>query len=347
MDSPRIPIRNLYYLLCYSWDQLPQGELVDVSRITGTELADLFAHVLCDGVAHLARRGLEQGYERREAELKGVRGRIDLLQSARRFLPAHGLALCRFDEISANTLANQIIKATLLQLKRTRGLDRDLQKRVAALHRGLQGVAEIRLTSHAFRRVHLHANNRFYRFLLNVCELVHSAGLVDQSTGDYRFRDFVRDEQRMAMVFQNFLYNFIRREVPGWQVRRENIQWDAESSTDPLLSLLPQMQTDITLCRGTEHKIIDAKYYQKTLAERYGTSKVHSDNLFQLFSYLANGSKKRGADEQLSGMLIYPRVDRTVRAAYTLQGRFPIMVATVDLEQDWKALREEIIQLIG
>ena len=43
VDQPRIPIKNLYYLLCYSWDQLEQGQLVDVANCPSTELVDLFA----------------------------------------------------------------------------------------------------------------------------------------------------------------------------------------------------------------------------------------------------------------------------------------------------------------
>ena len=46
MTAPRIPIQNLYYLLCYAWNRLPQGKLVDVSGVPATELANLFAHVL-------------------------------------------------------------------------------------------------------------------------------------------------------------------------------------------------------------------------------------------------------------------------------------------------------------
>ena len=33
MTAPRIPIQNLYYLLCYAWNRLPQNKLVDVSGV--------------------------------------------------------------------------------------------------------------------------------------------------------------------------------------------------------------------------------------------------------------------------------------------------------------------------
>jgi 5-methylcytosine-specific restriction enzyme subunit McrC len=108
-----IPIKNVYYLLCYAWNRLEQGEIVGVDQVPTTELVDLFALVLCDGLRHLARRGLEQGYQLREEELSGVRGRLDVANSVRRFLFMQGRSFCSFDEISADTSANRILKATL------------------------------------------------------------------------------------------------------------------------------------------------------------------------------------------------------------------------------------------
>ena len=45
MTAPRIPIQNLYYLLCYAWNRLPQRQARRRLGRTATELANLFAHV--------------------------------------------------------------------------------------------------------------------------------------------------------------------------------------------------------------------------------------------------------------------------------------------------------------
>ena len=200
----RIPIQNIYYLLCYAWNQLEQGGLIDVTRVPTTRLEDLFAKVLCDGIQHLARRGLEQGYQLREEELAGVRGRISVLESARRFMPQHGRAVCHFDELTVNTLANRILKGTLGRLAAIDTLHPESRKRVRLLLRDLHDIDDDEVTALSFRQVQLHSNNRFYRFLLNVCELIHGAWLIDSATGKTRFRDFLRDERRMARVFQDF-----------------------------------------------------------------------------------------------------------------------------------------------
>ncbi len=47
---------------------------------------------------------------------------------------------------------------------------------------------------------------------------------------------------------------------------------------------LPDMRTDITLSYSDQILIIDAKYQQ----ENFGVHKVHSGNLYQIYTYVKN-----------------------------------------------------------
>ena len=344
VDQPRIPIKNLYYLLCYSWDHLEQGQLVDVASCPSTELVDLFALVLCAGVNHLARRGLEQGYEAHSSELSSPRGRIDALGSARRFLTQHGRAACHYDELTVNTHNNQILKSTLATLARSVNLHKTLHGSVTKVYRGLQGIDTPAVTAQSFRTVQLHSNTRFYRFLLSVCELIFRSALIDSSTGAVRFCDFVRDERAMARVFEQFLFNFIKREVRGVTVKRDRIGWQAESTTDPMLQMLPSMNTDISVYGPGFRLIIDAKYYSNSVTFFREATKYHSGNLYQLMSYLNNA--RHDSADAIRGMLIYPRVDRTLRDSYVIQGS-PVTIATVDLSRDWTKIHSEILDILN
>ncbi len=120
-----IPIRNVYYLLCYAWNRLEQKDFVDVATAGVTELADLFARVLVTGVHRLCRRGLERGYQEQDAELSGIRGTIDLVTTHTRFLDRHGRAQCRFDELSSDTPQNRVVKAAMRTLARVKTLNPD------------------------------------------------------------------------------------------------------------------------------------------------------------------------------------------------------------------------------
>ncbi len=46
-----------------------------------------------------------------------------------------------------------------------------------------------------------------------------------------------------------------------------------------------------------------------------------------------------------SGMLIYPQVGPSLRLHYELLG-FPVMIATVDLSQEWREIHGELIELL-
>jgi 5-methylcytosine-specific restriction enzyme subunit McrC len=341
--STSIPISNIYYLLCYAWNRLEQGKIVDVSQTPTTELSDLFALVLCDGIRHLARRGLEQGYDPREEELSGIRGRLDIANSLRRSLFLQGRAYCRYDELSVDTSANRILKATLVALLAVQELDRGLRKKVFAIVRSLQGIQDVKLSHSVFRSVRVNSNNLFYRFLLSVCRLIFESLLVDESTGTTKFRDFTRDEDKMAALFQSFLFNFISRECTQWTVRSENIGWRALSATDPDLKLLPRMQTDISAVRPGEYRIIDAKFYRRTLSSYFDAEKVHSGNLYQMSSYLMNA--KAIGDTQAEGMLVYPRVDRELREHYEILGRKGSL-CTINLDAPWQSIDQEIRALM-
>jgi 5-methylcytosine-specific restriction enzyme subunit McrC len=344
MTVSAIPVQNVYFLLSYAWNALPEAEIIDVSDVPSNELADLFAFVLCGGVEHLARRGLERGYRSVEDELTSLRGRVSLLESHARMLLQRGRALCEFDDLETNTLPNQIIKATLGSLVRVAELDPSLRKRAITLRRRLSEIDDIALDGSAFRRVQLHNNNRYYRFLLNICTLMHDAKLVDESDGVFRFRDFLRDHLHMARLFQRFVCNFYRIERNDPTVRAEEIAWRVQSRQDSALEYLPRMTTDITLGIGDIKLIIDTKFYHETLSSYYDSESVHSGNLYQLLAYLSNA--ERGGYERLEGMLLYPVVSKPLRLLYDeLQG-FRVRICTVDLAKDWKSIRRELLGLM-
>lgn len=240
---------------------------------------------------------------------------------------------------------NRVIKATLRHLAGVPNLDKDLRAQLLSLCRDLRAVKPIPLTRQAFRSIQLHSNARFYRFLINVCELVASSWLVDEATGDYRFRDFLRDENRMARLFESFVQNFLRHERPELDVRKENIQWALDWVADGSLDYLPQMETDISVRSADSTLVIETKYYAEALTTYFGKERVRSGHLYQVFSYLKNLEARDGPDALASGMLLYPAVGTSLRLGYRLGGH-RISVCTIDLAQDWQKIRAELLELV-
>ena len=110
MAAREIPIRNLYHMLCYAWNELPEGGFRYVASDEVKKPIDLLARMVIDGVKHVQRRGIDQGYNEFTEELRRLRGRVLVAESERRMLLNLGRAICVFDELSPDTLPNQILR---------------------------------------------------------------------------------------------------------------------------------------------------------------------------------------------------------------------------------------------
>lgn len=340
-----IPIKNIYHMLCYAWNVLEQAELVDVDTSDTDKPIDLFALILTNGINHLLRRGISLEYRDKTDVLTSLRGRIDFANSERQLLLRQGKAICQFDELSPDSLANQILKATLSRLFKSKDIDKQVRHNAGLQIKKLIEAKDIRLDRQIFRRVRIHSNNRYYRFLLHVCELIYLESLVNEKNGNYRFPDFYRDDGQMPRLYEKFIFNFYKRAQEEYQVSSERIEWDAESKDDPDLSLLPSMLTDISLRSSNHTLIIDAKYYRKTLTERFGRSKLHSGNLYQISAYLNNLEANGGNDAKAEGMLLYPVTHVQISSSYKLANK-TVRIETIDLAKHWSEIEYDLLSLL-
>jgi 5-methylcytosine-specific restriction enzyme subunit McrC len=247
MDYP-IPIQNLYFIFCYAWKRLEESKIIDVGEVDSPELADLFAKVLIGGIEHLIRRGIDRGYIPATEALSTLRGRIDVYESMKHSVRRSQRLVCEYDELSHNVLHNQILKATVIKLIETAGIDKENARQLLALLRSFGAVAAPRLSKHSFRQVQIHRNNAFYSLLISVCELIYDVTLPEKEGKGYRFSDIIRDEKKMRLVFQEFVRNFFAIEA-DFNVTPLSLRWDATADTEEDLKMLPTMTTDIHLER--------------------------------------------------------------------------------------------------
>jgi 5-methylcytosine-specific restriction enzyme subunit McrC len=341
-----IPIENIYYLLSYSWNMLDEKNRVNVSTAGITKLIDLLAKVLVNSTRLILKRGLEQSYVEYETAVAGLKGKLLASETLKSGTYNHHRTICRFDEFSPDVLMNQILLTTLRRLMFVRTLDRNLKEDIRNLICMFPEIRQTELTKSIFSRIRYNRNNRFYNFVLNVCELINDNLLPSEDRGDWLFTDFTRDEVKMYRLFESFVFNFYRIEFKGiFTVRRESISWQFEFENPEHAAYIPGMLTDITLEKADRKIIIDTKYYQDTLAERFERKKVRSANLYQLFSYLLNQQRESGRNQNTTGILLYPTVDQD----YDLNFRYenhPVLIRTVNLDKNWTKIDERLKSLI-
>ena len=341
----KIPIQNIYYLLCYAWNKLDEKDIIDVSGIDATTIQDLFGKILVGGLSHLLKKGLDRGYVIHSEETRSIRGKICFPQTIKQGLFINAKVFCDYDELSYDVLHNRILKATLRALITVQSLNKDLKYQIAGLYRRLSLIQDINLNGRLFSMVQLYRNNSFYDFLLKICELVYYNLLVSEDPGTSKFRNFLQDERQMAILFEEFVRNFYKIEAIGCKVKREDIAWQAIALDKQAEQFLPKMVTDISV-EGTNSKaVIDTKYYKEALVTHHGQSKIRSSHLFQLNSYLNNLEQKGGLNKNCSGVLLYPTVKTDLCLSYKF-GKHKITICTINLNQHWSGIHNDLMNLL-
>lgn len=342
----QIPIENIYYLLCYAWNKLEEKERVNVSVDDKTELLDLFAKILINGTKILLKRGIDRSYVDFTDEIAGVKGKVQISQTLKSNILFKQRTICTFDTFSSNILTNRILVSTIYSLSRTKGLDKDLKKELITLQRMFSEVDLIQINNSLFSQIKLNRNNRFYGFLMNVCQIIYENTLPSEEQGSYKFTDFTRDENKMNQLFEAFIRNFYKIEQSKYNiVKKETIYWQFKNEERDGFQFVPKMETDITLENNSEKIIIDAKYYRETMVINYDKEKIKSNNLYQLFSYLLNQEDNTPKTVNAKGILLYP----TIEKEYDLQYKYKthtIEIRTINLNSNWKLISNRLKKII-
>jgi 5-methylcytosine-specific restriction enzyme subunit McrC len=308
------------------------------------DLPNLFAKLLSAGTRRLFRRGLDRGYKAFTDEVENPRGRLRLDRMVKEATQIRSKAVCDFDELTHDVLHNQVLKATLVELAKCSDVEKETRHELRSLARRFYDVADILLSGSCFRSIVVSRNNREYIFLMLLCEFVFWSLMPDERGTAARFKQVLEDEVRMSVVFEDFLRNFFQAHRTEYRVRVESSEWFVSDASEHDLALLPRMVTDITLRHPDHTIIIDAKFYGKALAQGPFGERVRSQHLYQLVTYLQH-ERIRQTERRLAGILIYPDVGRSLRLRYRLLG-IPVLVATVDLGQEWRNIEAELHGLL-
>ena len=183
-----------------------------------------------------------------------------------------------------------------------------------------------------------------YQMLIGICYLVYKGLLQTQTDGSSKIMDFF-DEQRMCHLYEKFLLEYFRKEHPELTVNSSQIAWQLDDSEN---QMLPKMQTDIMLSKGNTILIINAKYYSHVTQQQYGTHTLHSNNLYQIFTYVKNKEfELKNCEHTVSGMLLYAQTDEDIipNNTYQMSGN-QISVRTLNLNQDFSRIAESLDDIV-
>lgn len=108
-----IPIKNLFYMLCYAWNVLAVMDDVKVGSDDFDDAYNLLARVFSYGIGKLIRSGFHRSYVESTEELSTLRGKISVQESINALSMQRKKLVCTYDEYSTNDIFNQILKYTI------------------------------------------------------------------------------------------------------------------------------------------------------------------------------------------------------------------------------------------
>lgn len=316
-------------MLSYAFQTLNQGNYDDVAVESFNEMYDLLAAILAKGIGIQLKQGLYREYINRQEELPVMRGKINMPGTIKNHLAHERVLTCDFDELSENNLFNQIIKTTVFLLLRNAKVKSEYKDDLKKKMLFFSNVDILEQTSIRWSSIRFQRNNQTYRMLISICQLIIEGMLITTDAGDYRLASFF-DEQRMCRLYEKFILEYYSRHYPELTVSASQIPWSVD---DGITTMLPVMQSDIHLQKDNTVLIIDAKYYSHTTQTQYDKHTLHSNNMYQIFTYVKNRDYQFGDGEhKVSGMLLYAKTEEEIQPdnVYQIHGN-QITVRTLDL----------------
>ncbi len=347
-------MRNAWLLLLYAWDLAVYADRFDSEMDDATSLLGLLARVLHDATQPLLRRQLGRSFRQHTQEIEGVRGRIDLVATARLVARQTSRTRCTYNQLTVDTPRNRLLKATLARLARDPRLthpsrpqkEKKIRQDLRQLVREMKDVTLAPVDFSVLSSLQLGRNDREYRLPLKICELVHRLQMPSEDSGDHAWMALQRDEIKFHDLFERFSRNYLRVHFPGWDVASKRLTWPVEEDAS---LLMPTMQTDISLSdRATGYRIVvDTKFYQHTLSTHHrGTGRFHSQHLYQLYTYLRTQEERSDHHRRSTGVLLYPRVDQMLDERSVVQGHM-MRVMTVNLAAAWSDIEAQMRNVVN
>lgn len=329
-----IRIQNIYHMLAYAFQILREQGYASCGTEEFENTADLLSAILVKGVSVQIKRGLGRTYIEQTEPLSCLRGKIDVTESIKQQTIIKQQLICTYDEFSVDSYMNRILKTTMeLLFRYDIPKSRKKELRNLLLYFKDVGTLDVHSINWNFR---FNRNNQSYQMLMSICYLVIKGLLQTTADGTVKLMQFL-DEQRMCRLYEKFILEYYRKHYPQIKTAASQIGWALD---DGISAMLPTMQSDIMLTFGSKTLIIDAKYYGHTMQTQYDVHTLHSNNLYQIFTYVKN---KAVAGGEVSGMLLYARTDEAIQPdnTYMMSGN-RISVKTLNLDSPFQIIAEQL-----
>lgn len=326
-------------MLSYAYEKLIFKEYDKVASEDFENIYELFSKILIVALNKQIKQGLYRDYIEIDETTSSIRGKINITESINECSFIYQKLNCTYDDFSMNSYLNKIIKTTLMIILK-QPLANNLRHGIKNILFYFRDVDTLNPNTINWQ-IRYDRNNQEYRLIIGICYLTIKGLLQSDKKGNMKLMKFF-DDDHMNILYEKFILNFYKKEYPFLTAGWKEVNWQLDPESDE--KMLPRMTTDIPLEFEGKILIIDAKYYSNTTTD---SDKVHSHNLYQIFTYVKNKSYEVGEDVNVSGMLLYARTadEKQPEQKYKMIGN-EIYVRTLNLNQDFEYIKKDLKEIV-
>lgn len=334
-----ISIKNVFYMLFYAFSMLKEGEYKKLATEDFCNMADLFAAILIRGISLELKRGLNNEYILKKENRSLLRGQIKVTESINKLSMINRKMVCSYALYSNDTYINQILKTTLIYLRKA-DIKEERKKEIKSILLKFQDISTLNVKDINWN-VSYNKGNRNTQLLVSVCYLIFKGMILKSLDGKLKVKNFI-DDDRMNILYEKFILEYFRQEYKDLEVSNSHISWALDDDND---YLLPIMKSDTIIRYQNKVLIIDAKFYTKIMQENFGVSKINNGNLYQMFAYVKNMAVDK--NKTVAGIIMYAKTDEKLVPDnnYLMMGN-EISVKNLDLNCNFPIIAEQLDAIV-
>lgn len=343
-QDKNIFIHNIYYMLTYAFQELRQNNYEDIEGENFDDIQQLFAKILIKGVSCQLKQGIYKEYVLKEDSLPTIKGKLDVRRTMQNIFSKKIKMSCEFDELSENNIFNQIIKTVICKLISHANVKKEQKAKLRNLMMFFDNVDMIDIHTIKWNTLVFDRNNKSYQMLLYVCYFLTENILMTTEEGKFKMKTFT--DEHLCRLFEKFVLEYYKAKHPEYKANAAQIGWNIDKDVSTT-NILPIMQTDILLTINEERTlIIDTKYYSHTMQVQYNKATIHSNNLYQIHTYVMNKDKDHKG--HVDGMLLYAKTDEDIvpDGVMKLNDGNRIFFRTLDLNVPFDIIERQLEDVI-
>ena len=313
--EPKIGIPQVLSLACYAIGKV-KFQREDFDFRAEDALPDALALALTLQARRAFAHGLLHGYRTEEDALYTARGRIRFDHQLRRRFDVPLPVEVRYDEFTADILANRLVKAAAYRLGRMRLRSPEARRNLGWLESMLEDVSLVEFQSTCVPAVRFDRLNEHYRRVVELARLILRHGAFEAGRGAVRASGFLMD---MNVVFQEFATQALRQEL---DLSERVFRSDSDSGVGNMAldeAGRVKLKPDLTWWEGHSCVFVgDAKYKNIT------GDRIPNADLYQMLAYAT-------ALDLPGGLLIYAEGEADAATYRVLHAGKRLEVAALDL----------------